>query len=77
MDGWQSFQVYTGWCVVRGQQGLCPHCGLLLLSVSGIHDACLCLCMLATVLSISGLGRYWGGIGQGSMIAVPRLLAAL
>ena len=60
-----------------------PHHGLLLLSIDGIPDACLCLYILVMVDSISGLGWWFparhccGGTCWGSMMAVPRLLAAL
>ena len=59
-----------------------PQCGLLLLSVDGIPDACSCLYILVMADSISGSGWQFpagccGGTCWGSTMAVPRLLVAL
>ena len=70
LDRWQLVQV---WCEDRGQLRLCPHCGLLLLSVGSIPDACSCLYILVMADSISGSGRQFPARHScGGPVGVPQ-----
>ena len=82
-EGLDRQRLVQVWHEDRGWLRPHPHRGLLLLSVGGIPDACLCLYILAMADSISGSGQQFpaghscGGTCWGSTMAVPRLLVAL